>query len=83
LQFPSPNNCCRHWRQQNHGLWVPEQTQNAPQNRFLREQKSPLNQRVAMLYREISWEEGLITGTFGTEIKGRPFQRVGYQQLSR
>jgi hypothetical protein len=33
LAFPSSNtlnNCCRHWRQHNHGLWVPEQTQNAP-----------------------------------------------------
>jgi hypothetical protein len=22
--------CCRHWRQQNHWLWVPKQTENAP-----------------------------------------------------
>ena len=37
------------------------------------EQKSPLNQCVVMLYHEISWENGgLPTGTFGTEIKGRP-----------
>jgi hypothetical protein len=43
---------------------------------FYAEQKSPLNQCVAMLYPEISRENGgLPTGTFGTEIKGRPICR--------
>ena len=40
---------------------------------FYAEQKSLLNQCVATLYPEMSRENrGLPTGTFGTEIKGRP-----------
>jgi hypothetical protein len=40
---------------------------------FCAEQKSLFNQCIAMLHPEISREYGgLPTGTFGTEIKGRP-----------
>jgi hypothetical protein len=44
---------------------------------FYIEQKGSLNQCVAMLYPEISRENrDLPTGTFGTEIKGRPMKTL-------